>query len=126
MRFVIRTDEQAEGFLRKLREHIKVCPTMVSMEKFKPPHTSDQNAKLHVMIGDLAEFTGHTLDEMKLWLKGLGFWPETTITVAGVSRRVAKSASSKADDPISKREESDIIERLYQVGATLDGFVWSE
>ena len=92
---------------------------MVEFKPFKPPRTRSQSRKIHAMMNEMGGFTGD--ENIKMWIKGMDFWPTEYKEHFGDPKIVAKSEAS-----LSKEEESIIIERLYQLGTMLPGFEFSQ
>ncbi len=88
---------------------------MVEWKEHKPPRTMKQSRKIHAMMNEMGGFTGD--ENIKMWIKGMDFWPTEYKEHFGEPKIVAKSEAS-----LSKEEESIIIERLYQLGTMLPGF----
>lgn len=117
MRFVVRSRNDFLNIADRIEFTGK--PLTVTVKKFHRPRTLDQNAKLHAMIRELAEHTGHTESELKDWVKvELGLL------------KVIEIGSNVVEVPVSSTEYTvqqcgDLIERIYQVGAEV-GCVFSE
>ena len=67
MKKVIRNYDDAERFIRRINFGAK--PMLIECKLYRPPRTLSQNAKLHAMIGELANHIGYSASELKDWLK---------------------------------------------------------
>ena len=94
-------------------------PQLVEIRPYKPPRNLEQNAKLHAMFRELANFTGYSESEIKDYFKS-EYGPHKVIAI-DVVKDVPKGTSE-----YSKAEASEMIEHLYRVGAEIPGFSFSE
>ena len=112
-RWVVRTAYEIYEIARELKGNMNGKPHTLTLEPFKRPRTNDQNAKLHVMIRELAIHTGHAESDIKEYLKDeFGF--HKSIEIAGKSKSIPKGSSEWSVD-----ECSQMIERLYQIAAEI-------
>ncbi len=78
----------------------------ITLERYVPPKTTAQNNTLHMWIGELADATGHTLEECKDLVK-LNFYPKVEKLIAGRLMVVPKSTTE-----LTIEECSEIMERM--------------
>ncbi len=112
MRVIVR-DEGAlraaiPGFVAKM---VPGKPYEVWCRPFKRRRSIDQNAKMHVMIRELARHVGHSEGELKDYLKE-EYGPKEKRTMFG---RTYVGPKSTADYNVE--EASEIIEILHMLGA---------
>ena len=101
--FIIRTKELRSAAAKAVLA-IQAKPLMeVRIRRHKARRSPPQNDKWHAMLGDLAEFTGMDVYELKGYVKGL----------MGI----------KHSSDMEKMPFADLIERTYQLGAELN-FTW--
>ena len=94
-------------------------PQMLSIFRYRPPKTNEQNAKMHVMWRELGHLVGHTEADMKEFFKEE--YGETVKVRIGEKWKMVKK--SCAD--YTKDECSDMIEHIYRVAAEA-GYVLSD
>ncbi len=85
-------------------------PQLVEIRPYKPPRSLEQNARMHSMFRQLANFTGYSESEIKDYCKS-EVGPHKVIAIDQV-KDVPKGTSE-----YSKLEASDMIEHLYRIGA---------
>ena len=90
-----------------------------TVQPFKRRRTNDQNALMHVLIRDLALFTGHTEARMKEIVKKR-YAPIVAEQIADQFEDMPMDTSA-----MNTEVASAFIERLYQLGAEI-GCVFSE
>jgi len=78
----------------------------ITLERYVPPKTSAQNNTLHMWIGELADATGHTLDECKGMVKD-AFYPRHEKVIAGRLHIAPKSTTE-----LTIAECSEVMERM--------------
>jgi hypothetical protein len=122
VKLVVRTPEQASRcaaeIAKQARRHERGL--LVTIEVWKPPLTGAQNAKLHVLIHELADRVGYAdPDELKSALKESAFWPHKTVAVGERAVTIPKSTKD-----LSREEASGCIEGVLaiaaEMGVTLD------
>ncbi len=91
-------------------------PYTVTIEPFKRPRTNPQNAKLHAMIRELAQHTGYTEKEMKDVAKA-AYYPSKHLKRPG--HQPTKYVVPKSTAELNVEEASEVVERLYQLGAEI-------
>ena len=111
MKYVIRSIPQAATFYDRLLDALKEGDQMVDLKPHVAPRTRSQSRKLHVMISAIGDETGDS--NMKAAIKQMDFWPQVYIEPFGQKPMIVP----KSEADLSKQEESDIIERLYQLAA---------
>ncbi len=112
MKYVIRKNTpQAANFYDRLLEALKEGDMMVDLKPHKPPRTRSQSRKLHAMITQIGDETGDS--NMKAAIKQMDFWPQVYTEPFGQKPMIVP----KSEADLRKEEESDIIERLYQLSA---------
>ena len=94
-------------------------PKLLEVKRYRPPRSLPQNAKLHVMIGELADHTGYSPSELKEWLK-LEYGIYQKITISGKSANIPLSTAS-----YTKQQMAELIGHIERIGAEL-GFQFSE
>lgn len=114
MRIVCFTVDQARNAAAEIARQLGRCPDgiMVSIVPYQPPKSRKQDGKIHAMISDLADHTGHERDEMKEIVKAM-FWPVQVSAGPGGS----EVAHAKSTAQLTREEASVVIERLYQLAA---------
>lgn len=130
MKLVCRNTEQLETIvLRRLREMLHQYPDrgiLIDVEEHKPPRTGRQNRKFHAMCRDLGQFTGE--DDMKGAIKSTDIWPKVKVwktRVNGDKLERVQEWVPKSESKLTKAEESEIIDLIYALAASLPGFEWS-
>lgn len=91
----------------------------LEVKRVEPGRTVDQQAKLHALISEIAISAGVGPDWFKQsFLKRdcEGIWPYWP-TKLERNRQGDKVAVPKSEAKLTKREESELIERLYVLGA---------
>lgn len=83
----------------------------VTISRKRAKRSLEQNAKLHVLIGQLATHLGYTPDELKDVIKHM-FGRKKVIEMAGNRTLVPVSTTE-----YTKAEMSDIIEHIYRLAA---------
>ena len=111
MKHVIRSIPQAANFYDRLLDALKEGDMLVDLKPHVAPRTRSQSRKLHAMITQIGDETGDS--NMKAAIKQMDFWPQVYAEPFGQKPMIVPR--SEAD--LTKEEESDIIERLYQLAA---------
>ena len=113
MRGVVRTLEDWDAFGAKLSRKGQFTgkPLTVTVTEFRRPRTIDQNSKLHAMFHDLANHTGYRPSVIKDFFKS-EFGPQQVVPIGKHDVVIAKSTTE-----YTLEELSEMIERVYQVGA---------
>lgn len=89
----------------------------ITVEDYEENRSLEQNAKLHAMLGELADQTGYRLDEIKsIILIELGHCKHV-VDPDGNEYKIPKSTSK-----MSVKKLSELIEEIYQWSAE-NGFV---
>ncbi len=78
----------------------------VTLEPYRKPKTISQNNTLHMWIGEAADATGHTMDDMKKLVKD-SFYPREERLIAGKLVIWPKSTTALTVD-----ECSEVMERM--------------
>ena len=122
MKAVIRNKNEGINFLTRacsgLGEKFE-NPQLIEVKRYKPPRSLPQNAKFHVMLGELANEIGYSLDDLKDYFKW-EFGPKQCISIGGKDRMIPRSTAS-----YSKMEMVEMIGQVERVGAE-NGFQFSE
>jgi hypothetical protein len=94
-------------------------PMEVVVKPFRSRRSLDQNAKMHVMIRDLAAHLGYTQSELKDYLKH-EYGPTKTLQIGETQKVIPLSTSE-----YNRAEAGEIIEILYMLGAEC-GYAFEE
>lgn len=113
MRFAIRTKADLLHMVDKVVPTLDGKPYTLVIKPFHVPRSLDQNKKMHAMIGELADFCGYSRNRMKEIVKN-EFGPKEVVEVG---QRVVDITKGTSDYDV--HEMSEMIERLYQLGAEL-------
>jgi hypothetical protein len=123
MRAVVRNDRDLTLYVgrvvKKLGSDLGGKPYTISLRRFHRPRTTDQNAKCHAMMREVAEHAGYSEGEIKDYIK-TEFGP----------KRMIKLLDEHKEVPVSSTEWnvlvcSKIIDHLYEIGAHI-GCVFQE
>lgn len=114
MKATVRNVSQLLDFVEQCKPFLMGTPYRIEFAKIKPWRSLDQNKKLHAMIGELAEHTGYTQEEMKDLVKTM-FGPKKSIEIKGQVHTIVRGTSEYSVD-----ECAAFIDRLYAFGAELD------
>lgn len=94
-------------------------PKLLEVKRYKPPRSLSQNAKLHVMVNELANHVGYSPSELKEWVKReYGVYQE--ITILGSTTNIPLSTTS-----YTKQQMAELIGHIERIGAEL-GFQFSD
>ena len=105
--WVLRTDEVVKNCLVGIAEAVDTGKLFrVTLEPYRKRKTVPQNNTLHMWIGEAADTTGHTLDEMKKLVKDM-FYPKEERLIAGQVVWWPKSTTELTVD-----ECSEVMERM--------------
>ena len=124
MRFGI--DQQAALIDRVTKYFINNPDNALWVEDYKPPRTDGQQALIHCIIRDIANHSGCGEGWLKTMLKRdsenlFPHWPKKVEK----NRHGDKVLIAKSESQLTKAEESELIERLYVLGAEF-GMNWSQ
>jgi hypothetical protein len=122
MKSVIRTHNDALRFVDRATRELGATfdkPQLIELKQYRPPRSLPQNAKMHVMIGELAKEVGYSASELKDWFK-LEHGPKQRFTFGGIDKMIPKSTAS-----YTKMEMIEFIGQIERVGAEM-GFVFEE
>lgn len=94
MQFIIRNEDIRAYALEEIRHLPLDPPHKVSIEKYSPRRSLDQNAFLHaVPLRLLADATGHEIKDLKEYLLGEAFgWQDSEIFGSKVQRPMKRSS----------------------------------
>lgn len=118
-RGVVRSREEAAFWCEWRSGMIDGKPYSVEVRPFKPKRTLDQNAKMHVMIRELATHIGYSDSELKDFLKA-EYGPTKTIQIGESQKAIPVSTSE-----YNRTEAGEMIEILYMLGAEC-GYAFQE
>lgn len=122
MKAVIRSHNEGANFLsracRDLGEQFDK-PQLIEIKRYHPPRSLPQNAKLHAMIGELANEIGYSAAELKDWLK-LEYGVYKTLDINGRKTNIPKSTAE-----YTKIEMAELIGHVERIGAEM-GFRFSD
>ena len=116
MRSICRSRNSALRFVDQLCNEIGEewnKPYLISAKVFKPPRSLEQNAKLHCLFRDLSAHTGYTESEIKDVIKAR-FGLHKVVQIDGTPTSIAKSTTE-----YSREELSDLMDRVYMLGAEI-------
>lgn len=116
MRKIVNTREQFENIGYDLNFE---KPLEVIVKPFRAKRSLDQNAKMHVMIRELADHIGYSQTELKDYLKS-EYGPTKTIQIGDKQRVIPMSTAE-----YNRAEAAEIIEILYMLGAEC-GYAFQE
>jgi len=94
-------------------------PAVVEIKRFRAKRTSEQQAKLHAMLRDMARHNGISEEQMKIHAKFESYWPQEERVINGMPAFIALSESQ-----LTVEQESEVISQLQAVGDTF-GVEWS-
>lgn len=134
---VIRAESQIDRLVPELKAALKRKVALkIRYGELKPPMTSGQRKRLHAMARDLAVFTGEP-NFIERVLMPTDIWPKEEYA-AGVTihfdetrnaQRLFKTPGGvrpKSVSDLEKDECSLIIDLMFELGANMEGFVWSD
>ena len=104
--------------LTQIQEYLSKCVEsderfLVTVGKYKSNRSLEQNAKLHGLLRDIAQFTGNTVGEIKDYVCG-EFLGEQTYEWQGQTRTRRVPTSE-----LSVTEFGELIERVQQLAVEL-------
>ena len=98
----------------------------LEVSRYESPRTDGQQALIHCVIRDIANHSGCGEDWLKTMLKRdsenvFPHWPKKV----ELNRHGDQVLIAKSESQLTKAEESELIERLYVLGAEF-GMNWSQ
>lgn len=114
MRGVVRTALDLQRFCAMVEAKLDGKPYTITVKRFHRPRTTDQNAKFHAMVRDLADHIGYSVAELKEIIK-VEFLP----TVTGQIGELAYTRPMSTSD-LTVQAMSELIEHVYELGAQVD------
>lgn len=112
MRFVVRNTQQIAHALEQFQaKMIPDRPYEVWMKPFRQRRSLDQNAKMHVMIRELAKHLGYSESELKDALKS-EYGEKAVMHVGGREMTVPKSTTD-----YDVKEAGEMIEIIQMIAA---------
>ena len=111
-RFRIDTPDQLARVQSTIVDRLAAGPLMVTVEPYKPPASGDQKGKMFAMIGEIANELGYEREELRQVVKDK-YGPVKQIKLRGGGVHETPKSMSQ----YSRKEASDMIERLYQLAA---------
>ena len=109
MKAIVRTRNDCLRYVQEWWKFGDGKPYTLELKPYKALKTNDQNRLLHALIGELADHCGYPPAVMKDVVKAM-FGPMHTSKKFGVT--IPKSVADYTPENIS-----NLIERVYQVGA---------
>jgi hypothetical protein len=114
VRHVIRTIDQARSTAAEIgRQWSRFSERglVVTIEPYRKPHTRSQTAKIHVMLGEMADHLGYDRTEFKEVCKR-EYWPQKQVQLRKTIVVIPKSTAE-----LTREEASIVIERLLHICA---------
>ena len=117
--WVLRTDAVKDNCIAAIHEATATGKLFrVTLQAYRKPKTIPQNNTLHMWIGEAADTTGHTLDEMKKLVKDM-FYPKEERLIAGQVVWWPKSTTELTVDECSMVMERMLAEWAEYVDFTI-------
>lgn len=113
MRILCKTIDRARAVAGELARQMQKHPEgiVVEIKPYTRPKTRSQVAKIHAMIGDMADQLGYERTDMKEILKR-EYWPTKIVQLRTKDVCIPKSTAE-----LSREEASMVIERMNHVAA---------